>query len=124
MPLSQYLIKAEVYYNGRKPVVEFKLPDGSESFATLKETLKGLLPNSENKRVTKIEFREDCIGTDGWMKYNLIELKNDEDVKAMWKSFLRRITKGLIELDAEIRRSVDDIIKCLKRPDEFESGSS
>ena len=58
------------------------------------------------------------------MKYNLIELKNDEDVKAMWKSFRRRITKGPIELDAEIRRSVDDIMKCLKRPDESESDSS
>ena len=51
------------------------------------------------------------------MKYNLIELKNDEDVKAMWKSFHRRLTKGPIELDAEIRRSVDDIMKCLIRPE-------
>ena len=83
MPLSQYLIKAEVYYNGRKLAVEFKLPDGYESFIALKETLNGLLPDSENRRVTKIEFREDYIGTDGWVKYNLIELKNDEDVKAM-----------------------------------------
>src|ERR1051325_7141091 len=118
MPLSQYLIKAEVYYNDRKPVVEFKLSDGSESFAALKETLNGLLPDSENRRVTKIEFREDYIGIDGWMKYNLIELKNDEDVKAMWKLFHRRIIKSLIELDAEIRRSVYDIMKCLKHPDE------
>src|ERR1051325_6853597 len=124
MPLSQYLIKAEVYYNDRKPVVEFKLSDGSESFSALKETLNGLLPDSENRRETEIEFREDYIGTDGWVKYNLIELKNDEDVKAMWKSFRRRITKSLIELDAEIRRSVDNVMKCLKRLDESESGSS
>ena len=102
MPLSQYLIKAEVYYNGRKPAVEFKLPDGSESFPALKETLNGLLPDSENKRVTKIEFREDYIGTNGWVKYYLIVLKNDEGVKAMWKSFGCRITKGSIELDTEI----------------------
>ena len=74
--------------------------------------------------MTKIEFREDYIGTYGWVKYNLIELKNDEDVKAMWKLFRCRITKGPIELDVEIRRSVDDIMKSLKRPDESESGSS
>ena len=67
MPLSQYLIKAEVYYNVRKHAVEFKLPDGSESFAALKETLNGLLPDYENRRVTKIEFREDYIGTDCWV---------------------------------------------------------
>ena len=52
-----------MYYNGRKLAVEFKLPDGYESFIALKETLNGLLPDSENRRVTKIEFREDYIGT-------------------------------------------------------------
>ena len=117
MSLYQYLIKAEVYYNSRKPIVEFKLSDGSESFAALKETLNSLLPDSENRRVTKIEFREDYIGTDGWLKCNLIKLKNDEDVKAMWKSFCRRITKGPTELDAEIQRFVDDIMKMLKCPE-------
>ena len=67
MFILQFLIKAEVYYNDNNPLVEFKLLDGSESFATLKETLNGLFPDSHNRRV----------------KYNIIELKNDEDVKTM-----------------------------------------
>ena len=47
------------------------------------------------------------------MKYNFIELKTDEDLIDMWRSFRCRLTKGSIELDAKISRSVDDIIKML-----------
>src|SRR4051812_48066878 len=112
MSLPQYLIKVSVYFNGCNPVVQTKIPNDTESFATLKETLKNLLPDSDNRRVTKIEFQVDWIDTNGKVKYNLIELKNDKDVKAMWKSFRRRITKGPIELDAQFRRSVDDLMKC------------
>ena len=83
MPLPQFLIKAEVYYNRNNPTVEFKLPDGNTSLVTLKETLNALLSDSDNRRVTKIEFQEDWIDTNGRVKYNLIELKTDEDVKAM-----------------------------------------
>ena len=83
MPLLEYLINTKVYYNGCNPIVEFKIPDGSESLATLKETLNGMLPDFDNKRVTKVEFQEDWIDTNGRVKYKLIELKNNEDVKAM-----------------------------------------
>ena len=83
MSLPQFLIKAEVYYNRSNPTVEFKLPDGSASLATLKETLNALLYDSDNRRVTKLESRDHYIDTDGWVKYNLIELKTDEYVKAM-----------------------------------------
>ncbi|XP_058725458.1 uncharacterized protein LOC131596731 [Vicia villosa] len=122
MPLPQYLIKVYMYFNGCKPTVQTKISDDTESFATLKETLNNLLPDSDNRRVTKIEFREDWIDTNGRVKYNLIELKNDENVKTMWKSFRRRITKGPIELDAQIQRSVDDIMKCLIRLESSGSG--
>ena len=57
--------------------------------------LNDLLPDFENKRVIKIEFREDYIGTDGWVV-----------------GYQRSDRVG----------SVDDIMKCLKRPDESESG--
>lgn len=51
------------------------------------------------------------------MKYNLIELKTDEDVKDMWRSLHRRITNGLVELDAKISRYVNDIMKMMTRPE-------
>ena len=50
------------------------------------------------------------------MKYNFIELKTDEDVKEMWKSFGRRITKRSIKLDVRLSKFVDDVIEMLKRP--------
>ncbi|XP_058772492.1 uncharacterized protein LOC131646478 [Vicia villosa] len=122
MSIPEFLIGLQVYFNGRNPVVEFKIPDDTTSLARLKEKMNELLTDSDNRRVTKIEFLEDWIDTNGRVKYNLIELKDDEDVKVMWKSFRRRITKGLIELDAQIQRSVDDIMKMLKRPES--SGSA
>lgn len=51
--------------------------------------------------------------TDEIVIYNLIELKIDENLKAMWRSYHRRLTKGLIKFDAIISRSVDVIIKML-----------
>ncbi|XP_058724840.1 uncharacterized protein LOC131596250 [Vicia villosa] len=116
MSLPQFLIKAEVYFNRNNPPTEFKLPDGATSLANLTYKLIELLPTNDNRRVRKIEFREDWFNSYEMVKYNLIELKTDEDVKALWKSFCRRITKGLIELDAQITRFVDDIMKMLKRP--------
>ncbi|CAL5191473.1 unnamed protein product [Lathyrus oleraceus] len=68
-----------------------------------------------------IEFREDWINIDGKVKYNPIELKTDEDVKKMWRSFQCRITKGPIKLDARISRSVDDIMEMLKHPESYDS---
>ncbi|XP_058755606.1 uncharacterized protein LOC131628809 [Vicia villosa] len=117
MSLPQFLIKVEVYINGNNPHVEFKLPEGATSLANLTYKLNELLSDIDNIRVRKIEFREDCIDSNGRVKCNLIELKTDEDVKTMWKSFRRRITKGSIELDAHIIRFVDDIIKMLKHPE-------
>lgn len=43
-------------------------------------------------------------------------MKVNEDVKEIWRSFCRRITKGPIELDVRLSRSVDDIMEILKRP--------
>ena len=50
------------------------------------------------------------------MKYNLIELNTDEDLKVMWRTYHRKLTKGPIKFDAIIYRFVGDIIKMLKRP--------
>lgn len=44
-----------------------------------------------------------------------MELNIDEYLKVMWRTYHCRVTKGLIEFDATITRSVNDIIKMLKR---------
>lgn len=116
MSLPQFLIKVEVYFNGTSPSVEFRLPDGTTSLASLTFKLDDLLPDTYIRKVRKIVFCEYWINIDRMVKCNLIELKIDEDVKEIWRSFRRRIIKGPIELDARLSRSVDDIMQMLKRP--------
>lgn len=59
MSLPQFLIKAEVYFNGASPPVEFRLLNDTAPLATLTSKLNELLPDIENIKVRKIEFRED-----------------------------------------------------------------
>lgn len=108
-------------FNEVSPHVEFRLHDCTTSLATLLFKLNELMPNTENIKVRKIEFYEDWIDTDRRVKYNLIKSKADEDVKDIWRSFHRRLTKGSIKLDAKVSRSVDDIIKMMKRLESSES---
>ena len=51
------------------------------------------------------------------MKYNLVELKTNENVEDMWSLFCCSITKGPMELDVKISRSVDDIMNMTKHPE-------
>ncbi|XP_050914747.1 uncharacterized protein LOC127129638 [Lathyrus oleraceus] len=115
MSLPQFLIKAEVYFNGASPPVEFRLPNDTTSLASLISKLNELLLDTETMKVRKIEFHKDWIDTDVRVKYNLIEFMTDEDVKEMWRSFFRMITKWSIELYVRLSRSVDDIMEMLKR---------
>lgn len=115
MSLFQFLIKAKVYFNRDKSPIELKLLDDITSLANLTPKLNELQPDIDNRRVRKIKFRDDWIGSNGRVKYNLFELKTSEEVTTMRKSFCRRITKEPIKSDAQILRFVDDIIKMLKR---------
>lgn len=63
--------------------------------------------------MSKIEFCTNCIDTDGKVKYNLIELKIDEDLKVMWRTYHRRLTKGPIEFAVITSRFVNDITNIL-----------
>lgn len=110
-----------MYFNEASPPVEFWISDGIISLATLTSKLNELLHDIDNRKVKKIEFCGDWIDTDGRVKYNHIELKTDEDVKDMWRSFRRMLTKGPIELDVKISRSVDNIIKMMKHPESSDS---
>lgn len=105
-----------MYFNGASSPVEFRLSDGTTSLAGLASKLNELLADTKNRKVRKFEYREDWIDTDGRVKYNLVELKTNEDVKDMCRSFCCMITKGPIELDAKISRFVNDIMKMMKRP--------
>lgn len=74
-----------------------------------------MLSDTKNSKV-EIVFLALGIDIDGGMKYDRIELKSDEDLKIMWRTYHCRLTKGPIEFDATISRFIDDIIKMLKSP--------
>lgn len=94
---------------------EFRLPKATSCPALLRPKLNDKLLGTENRKAGKIEFREDWINNDGRVKYNFIELKTDEDLKIMWRSYHHRLTNGPIEFDATIFIFVDTIFKMLKR---------
>lgn len=70
-----------VYFKGMKTLVDFRLLEGDTCLASFTFKLNKLLSEVDNKKVRKIEFHDDWIDIDGRMKYNLIELKIDEDMK-------------------------------------------
>lgn len=55
----QFFIKAELYFNGASPPIESRLLDGTTSLTSLASKLNELLPDTEKRKVRKIEFRED-----------------------------------------------------------------
>lgn len=54
MPISQFLIKAYVYYNGVAPPIELWLPDDTKSLVVLTSKLNELLSDIDNRKVRKI----------------------------------------------------------------------
>lgn len=99
-----------------KPPIEFGLLSDTTCHTLLRSKLNNMLLESENKNVSKVKFFAPWIDIDGTMKYDHIELKSVEVLKVVWRTYNHRLTKGPIEFDATIFRSVDDIIKMLKRP--------
>lgn len=68
-------------YNGGKTSVEFHVQTDSACLAVLISKLNDLFPETDNRKETKINFREEELDTSGMVKYRLIELKTDEDLK-------------------------------------------
>lgn len=48
--------------------MEVRLPGGTTSLAVPASKLNELFPDTENRKVRKIEFREDWIDTEGMVK--------------------------------------------------------
>ena len=67
----------------------------------------------------KFEYHSSSIDNRGKIEFNDFELKTDVDVRAMRNTFFRFETKVPLELKATISRSVEDIMKILKRPPEY-----
>lgn len=67
----------------------------------------------------KFEYRWSSINNDDNIEYNNYELKTDANVRTMLNIFFCFETKVLIELDVTISKTVEDIVKMLKRPPKY-----
>lgn len=105
---------AYVYYNGTKPSIKFKFTEYTP-LVDLNFILENLLEYSDNRRIVKLEYRSSSIDNERNIQFKT-ELKTDADLRVMWNTFNRYETKGLIELNVTIARSIEDIMKMLKRP--------
>lgn len=65
----------------------------------------------------KLEYHSPSIDNVGKILFTMLDLKTGDDLKIMWSIFYRYSIKDLIEVDATIQRSAEDIIRMLQRPE-------
>ncbi|XP_050885549.1 uncharacterized protein LOC127091071 [Lathyrus oleraceus] len=106
---------ANVSFSSYTPVRMFKLIDFT-SLEDIKDEIHYLLPYRDNRKIVKLEYRSPSIGNRGNIEFNKFELKTQAGVRAMWNTFFRFEIKVLLELEATISRSGEDILKMLRRP--------
>jgi hypothetical protein len=110
---------AAVYFNNGNPNlfrihVDVTLADLKQQLDQLNRHLNG---HRDTRRVTHIEYRRPSVMEDGRVvSFTNMVLRTDEDVRSMFSIFSQYSTKGPIELDAKLVRSVTDILTSLNRP--------
>jgi pyruvate-formate lyase-activating enzyme len=73
---------------------------------------------NDDRTVTSVEYRKPSLRSNGSVAFSNMQLQNDNDVRNMFSIYSQYSTKGPIELDAKLTRSVDAILANLKHPDD------
>ena len=118
MKLNIIWIVGVVHFPGDIPSREFKITVYTP-IEEVRETLQKLVPYDEGRKVEKIEYRSPSIDNEGNLQFMNRELKNGDDLRAMWSAYRSFQEKVSIELDATLSRTVDDIMRMLQRPPEY-----
>jgi hypothetical protein len=114
---------AAVYFNKETPNlfrihVHVTLSGLKKQLDELNGRLTGL---RDNRRVANVEYRRPSVISDGRVvSFRNMVLRTDDDVKSMFEIFSEHSTKGPIELDAKLLRSVPEILSSLRRPRTYE----
>jgi len=113
---------AAVYYNGGTRPHLFRICNDVTLFG-LKDELDQLnrqLNHRDTRRVVGVEYR--CLLSDstGSLHFSRMKLTNNDDVRTMFSVFGQHNTRGPIELDASLVRSVEEILKSLHQPMNYE----
>jgi hypothetical protein len=94
-----------VYYNHEKSNL-FRI-HVDVTLSDMKHQLNSCLHFRNQRRVTDVEHRCQLVCSDGTVLFINGKLQNDGDVRTMFSIFSQYMTKGQIELDAKLVRSVE-----------------
>ena len=113
---------AAVYYNGGTPPHLFRICE-DVTLSGLKDELDQInrqLNRRDARRVVGVEYRFPLSNSARSLRFSRMKLTNDGDVRTMFSVFGQHNTRGLIELDASLVRSAEQILKSLHRPRNYE----
>ncbi|XP_045796116.1 uncharacterized protein LOC123890528 [Trifolium pratense] len=109
---------AAVYFNGGNTNL-FRIHE-QVSLSDLKQQLTQInrrLNFRDPRTVTDVEYRRPSrISNNGTMLFTHVKLHNNDDVRTMFSVFSEYRSYVPIELDAELVRSVENILSCMIRP--------
>ena len=111
---------AAVYFNNEAPnmfriYVDATLVDLKQQLDEINRCCNN---RNDDRTVTSVEYRKPSLRSDGTVAFSKMQLHNDDDIHNMFSIYSQYITKGPIELDAKLTRSVDAILANLKHPDD------
>jgi hypothetical protein len=113
---------AAVYYNGGKPPHLFRIRT-DVILSGLKGQLNQIkcqLNYRDIQRMDGVEYRRPSTDSARSVRFSRMKLVNNDDVSVMFSIFGQYNTKGSIDLDASLVKSVEQIQKCLIRPRNYE----
>ena len=106
---------AAVYYNGGTPPHLFRIHN-DVTLSGLKDKLDQInhqLNDRDTRRVVGVDYRCPVSDLARSLRCSRMKLTNDDDVRTMFSVFAQHSTRGLIELDASLVRSAEQILKSL-----------
>ena len=111
-----------VYYNSGTPPRLFRICN-DVTLSGLKDELDQIncqLNHRDTRRVVGVDYRCPLSDSAGSLYFSRMKLTNDDDVRTMFSVFAQHSTRGPIELNASFVRSVEQILKSLPRPRNYE----
>ena len=113
---------AAVYYNGGTPPHLFTIRH-DVTLSGLEDELDQInrqLNHRDTRKVVNVEYRCPLSDLARSLRFSRLKLTNDDDVRTMFSVFGQHSTRWLIELDASLVRSAEQILKSLIRLRNYE----
>jgi len=113
---------AAVYYNGGTPPHLFRIRK-DVTLSGMKDELDQInrqLNHRDTRRVVGVEYRCSLSDSAGSLQFSRMKLTNNDDMRTMFSVFGQHSTRGPIQLDTSLVRSIEQILKSLNWPKNYE----